>query len=72
MAQPCQRLEEIQKVHPVSSPINFWATLMTPAPRRDAAMGRCGVPSPKALMTTASGAFVLTKVYIICSMQKNI
>lgn len=62
MTQPCQRSEEIRKVHPASSPLNFWAALMTPAPHQDAVMGRCGVLSPKALMTTASGASVLTKV----------
>lgn len=49
----------------MSSPLPFWETPMSPAPHLDAAMARCGALPPRAMMMTANGASVLTKVWIV-------
>lgn len=63
--QPCQQWEETQREAPVSSPSPSWETPMSPAPHLDAAMARCGALPPRAMMMTANGVSVLTKVWIV-------
>lgn len=63
--QPCQQLEEMQRGAHASSHSPSWETPMSPAPVLDAAMARCGAPLPRAMMMTANGASVLTKVWVL-------
>lgn len=60
--QPCRQWEETQRGARASFPSLSWETPTTPAPHLDAAMARCGVPPPRATMTTANGASVPIKV----------
>lgn len=60
--QPCQQWEETQMEAHVSSPSPSSETLMNPAPHLDAATARCGAQPPRAMMMTANGVSVLTKV----------
>ena len=63
---PCQQWEEMQREAPVSSPSPSWETPMNPAPHQGAAMARCGVLPPRAMMMTVNGVSVQTKA-TVCS-----
>jgi len=52
----------MQRGAPVSFPSPSSETAMTPALPQDAAMARCGAVPPRAMMMTANGVSVLTKV----------